>query len=48
MRRFILLATVALGLAVLSPGPVFAKGDDAAYAGLDQAYTREIKALAEA
>lgn len=48
MRRFILLATVALGLAVLSPEPVFAKGDDAAYAGLDQAYTREIKALAEA
>lgn len=49
MRRFILLATVALGLAVLSPEPVFAKGDDdAAYAGLDQAYTLEIKALTEA
>ena len=49
MRRILLPAVAALGLAVLAPAPAVAKGDDAAaYAGLDAAYTREIKALAEA
>ncbi len=49
MRRILLPAIAALGLAVLAPVPAAAaKGDDAAYAGLDPAYTREIKALTEA
>ena len=49
MRRILLPAVAALGLAVLAPALAVAKGDDAAaYAGLDPAYTREIKALTEA
>lgn len=49
MRCIVLLVSVFLGLSVLVPAPVSAKEEESAnYAGLDRAYTQEIKALAEA
>ena len=47
MRTLLLLVSAFLGLAVLTPAPVSAK-DEPSYAGLDRAYTQEIKALTEA
>ena len=46
---FLILAVAVLGGAVLAPAPLYAKEEvEVSTAGLDRAYTAEIKALAEA
>lgn len=48
MRKLLLLVVSALGLAVLAPAPLCAKGDNAPSANLDRAFRAEITALTEA
>ncbi len=48
-NSFLILAVAVLGCAVLAPASLFAKDEvEISTAGLDRAYTAEIKALAEA